>query len=147
MLGFFKRRKKEDHLEKVIAYIDRVYTESEESVDRGIKFSVRETQPDDRESHPREEGIKRSCRIQEPYNFEVVSSAREQYFKTGEAKSLIKELEKAKRKTFTEMLMWHITKTGKRILPFIMRHRWIADCFPKLCRTETISLPKIQWWR
>ena len=38
----------------------------------------------------------------------------EQYFKTGEAKSLIKELEKAKRKTFTEMLMWHIAKTGKK---------------------------------
>ena len=33
MLGFFKRRKKEDHLEKVIAYIDSVYTEFEESVD------------------------------------------------------------------------------------------------------------------
>ena len=114
MLEFFKRRKKDDHLEKVIAYIDSVYTESEESVGREIKFSVRETQPDDRESHPREEGIKRSCRIQEPYDFEAVSSAMEQYFKTGKAKSLIKELEKAKRKTFTEMLMWHIAKTGKK---------------------------------
>ena len=114
MLGFFKRRKKEDHLEKVISYIDRVYTESGESVDRGIKFSVRETQPDDRESYPRREGVKYSRRIQEPYNFEVVSSAMEQYFKTGEAKSLIKELEKAKQKTFTETLMWHIAKTGKK---------------------------------
>ena len=114
MLGFFKRRKKEDHLEKVIAYIDSVYTEFEESVDREIKFSIRETQSDDKESYPRGEGIKYSRRIQEPYDFEVVSSAMEQYFKTGEAKSLIKELEKARQKTFTETLMWYIAKTGKK---------------------------------
>ena len=114
MLGFFKRRKKEDHLEKVIAYIDSVYTEFEESVDREIKFSIRETHSDDKESYPRGEGIKYSRRIQEPYDFEVVSSAMEQYFKTGEAKSLIKELEKARQKTFTETLMWYIAKTGKK---------------------------------
>ena len=113
MFDFFRKRKKDDHLEKVITYINSVYME-EESVGGGIKYSVRETSPDDRESSSRREGIKYSRRIQEPYNFEEVSSAIEQYFKTGEAKSLIKELEKAKQKTFTETVMWHIAKTGKK---------------------------------
>jgi len=96
MLEFFKRRKKEDHLKKVIAYIDSVYTE-EEYAGGGIKYSVRVW-----------------GESEEDYDFEVVSSAMEQYFKTGEAKSLITELEKAKQKTFTETLMWHIAKTGKK---------------------------------
>ena len=113
MFDFFRKRKTDDHLEKVIAYINSVYTE-EEPADSGIKYGVREMLPDDKESYHRGEGIKYSRRIQEPYNFEGVSSAMEQYFKTGEAKSLITELEKAKQKTFTETLMWYIAKTGKK---------------------------------
>lgn len=96
MFGFFKIRKKNDHLEKVIAYINSVYTE-EKPVSGNIKYSVRVWDESE-----------------ENYDFEAVSLAMVQYFKTGEAKSLITELEKAKRKTFTETLIWHIAKQGKK---------------------------------
>ena len=80
MFVFFKKQKKDDHLEKVIAYINSVYVEP---VVEGypIKYSRRTVEESE-----------------ENYDFEAVSLAMEQYFKTGEAKSLITELEKAKRK-------------------------------------------------
>ena len=95
MLEFFKRRKKEDHLEKVIAYIDSVCTE-EEYTGGGIKHSVRMWDESE-----------------EDYDFDEVCCAMAQYFRTGATEDLIAELEKARRKTFTETLMWYIAKTGK----------------------------------
>jgi len=97
MFGFFRKQKKADYIEQVIAYIDRVYTEPSVKDTGGVKYSVRMT------DEPKKED-----------NFEAVSSAMDQYFKTGEAKFLMAELERAKEKTFTEMLMWHIAKSGKK---------------------------------
>lgn len=70
--------------------------EAKETADSSVKYSVRTKD------------------LQEEYDFASVSSAMEQYFKTGEAKYLITELDKIRNKTFTEMLIWHIAKTGKK---------------------------------
>lgn len=97
MFGFFRSHQKETLVTKVRTYIDNVYVEPEENEDGKVKYSLRIWDESE-----------------EDYSFEMVSHAMEDYFKTGEAKSLINELEKARRKTFTEMLIWHIAKQGKK---------------------------------
>ena len=96
MFKFFRKQKQPDYIAQVTEYINSVYIEHEEYVDSGIKYSVRVWDES-------EEG----------YDFEEVCCAMVQYFRTGAAEDLIAELEKARRKTFTETLMWYIAKTGK----------------------------------
>lgn len=110
MFGFFRKQKKVDYIEQVIAYIERVYTEPTVKETGGVKYSVRETHLDDGKKY----SVRMTDEPKESYNFEAVSSAMDQYFKTGEAKSLMAELEKAKEKTFMEMLIWRIAKSGKK---------------------------------
>ena len=96
MFKFFRKQKQPDYIAQVTEYINSVYIEHEEYVGSGIKHSVRVWDESE-----------------EDYDFEEVCCAMVQYFRTGATEDLIAELEKARRKTFTETLMWYIAKTGK----------------------------------
>ena len=96
MFKFFRKQKQPDYIAQVTEYINSVYIEHEEYVGSGIKYSVRVWDESE-----------------EDYDFDEVCCAMVQYFRTGATEDLIAELEKARRKTFTETLMWYIAKTGK----------------------------------
>ena len=96
MFKFFRKQKQPDYIAQVTEYINSVYIEHEEYADNGIKYSVRVWDESE-----------------EDYDFDEVCCAMAQYFRTGATEDLIAELEKARRKTFTETLMWYIAKTGK----------------------------------
>ena len=113
MFGFFRKQKQSDYIAQATEYIKRVYIDCEDDEVGKVKYSLREHPVEEPKKSSDRSGIKFSVRTEE-YDFESVSSAMEQYFKTGEAKHLITELDKARNKTFTEMLIWHIAKTGKK---------------------------------
>ena len=96
MFKFFRKQKQPDYIAQVTEYINSVYIEQEEYAGSGIKYSVRVWDESE-----------------EDYYFDEVCCAMVQYFRTGATEDLIAELEKARRKTFTETLMWYIAKTGK----------------------------------
>ena len=96
MFKFFRKQKQPDYIAQVTEYINSVYIEHEEYAGSGIKYSVRVWDESE-----------------EDYDFDEVCCAMVQYFRTGATEDLIAELEKARRKTFTETLMWYIAKTGK----------------------------------